>query len=497
MNKFIVDFHCHATLRALNTIPSNGIRNIWEKTYNQELPSKVGRWARFQTREIAKESQTNLYSYAQNNTRVVFDSLYPVEKNWFKIRKMPGYIVGDRAQEEIMLVAFGIEKKRLRQLKNHQDYFQELLECYEFLLNGQGCSPDEQYCYKLVRNYRELSRILKKEPHTIAIIITIEGAHALGSGIGDNLAPNHTSHRQMLSENICKIKEWEFPPFCINLAHHFWNQLSGHARSLKPPINLVFDQYLGLNTGITELGWHVVENLLTRNNGRRILIDIKHMSVQARKEYYRFVVTHNNLYPDDKIPIICSHTGVSAFETMDESIKVKDINRKSTGSYYNNWSINLSDEEIKIIYQSGGIIGVMLDKGVIAGPDTLKFIRSMSGMERKKAFLKLILDTVFHIVQVCEDKTGWDIICIGSDYDGLITHFDDYKTAASLPTLQENLTDYLKNTGYRQELWYNYTPEQLMNKLFSQNVLDFMENHFWELSPYERRKKLIRLKRRR
>lgn len=479
MAEFYVDFHCHPTLRALNTSPVNANRNIWDKTFNINLNSSIGRWARIQTREIAKESQTNLYAYANNKTRVIFDSLYPVEKGWLKFRKMPSYIVGDRAIEEIMLVTFGIERHRLQRLKCHNSYFEELQESYDFLKNGQGCSPDGNFCYKLVSNFSQLQKILKKEPNTLAIVVNIEGAHAFECGNNSTLRLTNKEHKKLLINNIGETKLWEFPPFSVNLAHHFWNQLCGHAKSLKTPIHLVFNQDFGLNLGMNDLGWVVIEELLGRKNGKRVFIDIKHMSIEARQEYYKFIVRHNNLYPDDRIPIICSHTGVNGFETMNESVRVKDTMKKLRGSYFNNWSINLSAEEIRIIYASGGMIGLMMDKGLLGGPETVRAIGFIKEPERKRnAFIKLFLDNVFFIVKSVGEKSAWDIITLGSDYDGLITHIDEYENAGRIPSLIQNLSNYLNITGYRKELWYGMPPEVLMSKLFSTNLYEFLKVNF-------------------
>lgn len=479
MTEFFVDFHSHPTLRALNTPPAGSLRNLWEKTFNYQSNTSIGRWARMQTKEIAKESQANLYSHAENKVRVVFDSLYPVEKGWLNFRKMPSYLAGKKACEEVMMVALGIEKSRLDLLKNRDSYFQELMECYRFLLEGQGCSPDGNYCYKLASDYTDLENILSTDPNTIAVVVNIEGAHAFECGNFKTSFISMKDHKQLLSENIAAVKNLDFPPFSVNLAHHFWNQLCGHARSLKTPINLIFNQEPGINLGMTQLGWHVVEELLTRKNGRRIFPDTKHMSLRSRQELYEFIIRHNRMYPEDKIPIICSHGGVNGHETMADSIRIKDGRRKFQGSYYNNWSINLSAEEIRIIRDSGGMIGIMMDKGLLGGPETLQHIRTLQDEGKKKeAFVRLILDNIFTIVKAAGDISGWDIITVGSDYDGLITHIDCYEHAGKIPELKNDLVNYLKATGYHEALWYGQTPEALMSKIFSSNLMTFMKANF-------------------
>lgn len=478
-NEYFVDFHCHATLRAMNSRPSENGRNLWEKTFNPEINTPVGRWTRIQTREIFKESQTNLYDYAQGNTRVIFDTLYPVEKGWYHFRKLPNFLVGNKAKEELMLVAFGIEYDRMISLSTSDGYFKELQESYDFLASGQGYSPDGKLRYKLVKNFHELDQILKHHPDTIAVVLNIEGAHALECGAPCSLNISEKKLKETLSNHISIVKQWEHPVFYMNLAHHFYNQLCGHSRSFKSPISVMFNQDQGLDDGMYDLGWHVIEMLLSKKNGRRILIDTKHMSLRARKDYYKFIIQHNKNFPNEKIPVICSHSGINGYETMDDSGKYPDIMRKLKGEYFNTWSINLSDEEINIIHDSEGMIGIMMDKSVLGSKDTIKMIRAMSSQnDQKNAFIKLFLDNVFGTIQAIGKKSGWDVVTLGTDFDGVITHIDFYPTASTLVQFRDDLLEYLKINNYKSELWFGYSPEELLDKLFRSNALSFLSKHF-------------------
>jgi hypothetical protein len=487
---YLADFHCHASLRAINTPPVKEVQNVWEKTYNGKTGSSVSRWARIHTQEISKESQTAFYDFAAGNTRVVVDSLYPIEKHWYKFRKMPSYIVGQKAREEIIQAVFGIERKRLHQLTGASSYFDELREAYYFLLNGQGNSPDGRFKYKLVNNFGSLQHIIENEPDTMAVLLSVEGAHSLDAGCPCSDRLSDKQLKQLLSNNINEMKSWEFTPLYMNLAHHYWNRLCGHARSIKPPLHLIFNQEQGLDLPIQDLGWSVIEELLSQKNGSRIFVDVKHMSALGRKEYYEYINKHNRQYPEDKIPVICSHTAVSGYNTMLDLMRVPDNKRKFKGSYFNNWSINLCDEDIYNICESGGVIGIMMDKGLLCSPDKVKQIRTISDVEKKKeSFIKVILDNLFGIIRAVRKKETWDRIVIGSDYDGMITHFDCYENASRLPEVKNDLISYLKKYGYHEELWYGYSPEELMQKIFTGNVMMFLEKYFYrnsDLKPLNR-----------
>ncbi len=476
---FFVDFHCHPSLRGLNTGYDKSKEGLWLKTQNPHFDSAISRWVRMKTPDLSKESQSNLYAYAKNKTRVIVDAMYPVEKGWYNFRKFPSYIVGKKSIEEILRVATGISEKRLRALIGKTDYFEELQEIYDYLIDNQGSCIDGEYAYKIVRNYQELKSTLEKDDHTLAVIISIEGGHALGAGSPNDLNQPFDIHKKKLIQNIGTIKDWQFPPFFINLSHHYWNQLSGHARSLKTPINLVFNQNKGIDLGITKLGWVVIEELLSNGNGKRVLIDTKHMSVMARKEYYRFIARNNRINSNNKIPIICGHAGVNGYKTINNSVRDADNGTKLKRGYFNNWSINLSREEINIIHQSGGIIGIMLDKGLLGSPATnLKIESSVDSSSISRQYCKLICDNLFEIIKSINHHSAWDVPVLASDFDGLINHIPGYNNAGKLPDLESDLITFLKSSKYQEQYWYGMSPETLVNRFMKENALNFLEKNF-------------------
>lgn len=475
---FFADIHCHPTLRAYNSPVVHGQRNLWEKTYNQSFDTPLSRWARMQTKDILKESQANFYAFAKGNVRVVFDSLYPVEKGFLNFRKMASMVVGKKNADEVLRTVTGIDNHQLQQLRKNNNYFHELLSQYAFLCKGQGPSPDNRYRYKMVGNYAELEQTLVQDSNALAVVVTIEGAHAFNCGLPGKRRRQQDMEEE-LSQNISIVKSWRYPPFFVNLAHHFYNELCGHTRSFKPPTYTAFNQKKGLDKGITDLGWHVIHEMLATDNGPRMLIDIKHMSVKSRREYYRFVQSYNRLNPSDQIPIICSHTGVNEFPTMRSSKKKPDNARKAKDSDFHNWGINLSDEEIRIIHGSGGLIGIMLDKGLLASQGLLDRIKALESPERKKeAFVQIIAANIFQVVKAIGNRSAWDVLALGTDYDGLITHVDLYPDATHLPNFKADLIEFIERKEYCADHWYGYTPAEMVQKMMQHNTMDFMRRHF-------------------
>lgn len=472
----IVDIHTHPTLRAYNSRFASGQRNIWEKTFNEPPTTPIGRWARLKTKEILKESQANLNNYAQAQARVVFDSLYPLEKGFLNYRRVPKLMLGRKGGDEVLQAITGYESHQIQAMRRSKDYFSELMGQYAFLSKGQGSSPCGQHQYRLANNWSEVQNILRQDDHTIAVVVTIEGAHAFNCGLPHTRGYHGPEAKQVL-DNIGTAKSWRHAPFFVTFSHHFYNELCGHTRSLKPAAFQAVNQKEGLGDGFTPLGTQVAEALLSRQNGRRTLLDVKHMSVKARKEYYQLLSKYSKA--GDQVPIICSHTGMNEFETMRASKRRKDKVRKNRSSYFHNWAINLSTEEIQIIARSGGLIGLMVDKGLLGSQRTVAAIESMTDAQaRKDGFLELVASNIFHAVKAVGNPSAWDMLALGSDYDGMIAHIEGYPDASMLPNLRDDLVDFIERKNYQRDLWYQREPAELVAKIMSGNALAFMEKHF-------------------
>ena len=106
-------------------------------------------------------------------------------------------------------------------------------------------------------------------------------------------------------------------------------------------------------------------------------------------------------------------------------------------------------------------------------------IAALADMKKQRQeYSKLFWDNAFQIVKAVDDVTGWDVAAFGSDFDGTITHMDPYESSAKLPLLQEDLIDYLEQTKYKQELWYDFTPRQLVQKMMFDNAMQFYKRFF-------------------
>ena len=120
-----------------------------------------------------------------------------------------------------------------------------------------------------------------------------------------------------------------------------------------------------------------------------------------------------------------------------------------------------------------------MDKGVIGGGGVKKIIKTLENDRQKKdEYIKLILTNIFHIVDVGGTISAWDIINIGSDFDGAIQHIDPYESAEKFTTLYDDLVGYLERTEFHKELWYGYSPVELIGKVMRENAIGFLEKNF-------------------
>jgi microsomal dipeptidase-like Zn-dependent dipeptidase len=481
MNKTYVDLHCHPAMKPYGksfnlSTPGDNNKNTRKENslwfYNP--PSVADKLLNY-IGGLTKFSQANVSSLGYGNVKVVCASLYPMEK-WFVNNKLGTGAVADVLEN----LAIGVGKKRINFIQGITDYFADLEREYNFYkqLNGQQFDIDEgQMKYIIAKNYNDIEVALQAdEIHhttTICFVMTIEGLHVLNTGLAQEPDP-----AQVLA-NLDTIKSWEHKPFFVTFAHHFWNHLCGHARSLTGLVAKQTDQSENLNTGFTELGWKVLKKLLDNKDGKRILVDVKHMSALSRRQYFEKLRTE---YADQHIPVIMSHGAANGLRSMDEQV----VDMKDTGFKLLQEDINFYDEEILIMAKSNGLIGLQLDERRIASANTLS--NTKHSMFRNKIMhyrSELLWNQVQHIAELL-DKHGlfaWANIGIGSDYDGVIDPLNAFWTEEEMPFLADFLerhaNNYMEGRGQQVLQPFNrISPNEIITRIFTDNAMAVMKQHF-------------------
>lgn len=508
---FNTDIHAHISLKPYNMHYPSFIYpnvNLWEE-YTADA-GNIYKWTRHvrKAADVPPFTSSNLNDLAKGNVRLVFASICPIQWEFTKLSSTMRLFSFNKSKLNNMIAYYaGASSPKVEAIRQqHLDYFQDLLGELALWKRGNGQpAPDGKHTYYIAHDFADAQKILE-QPNAIAVVLNIEGAHGLGCGTPKTkkmAAESPQGLCQNVLQNIQQLKQQPFPIFSITFANHYYNQLCGQTRTHSGVLSIAaHSEREGQTEGITPLGYRVLEELLSDKNGRRILIDVKHMSVRARLDYYEWLKKNYA----DSIPILYSHGAVNGLPKMLDDFKwdekkqtwkfIADRKKDNRKSYLNQWSVNLYDDEIRLINRTQGLIGIMLEDIRIGGKESLKDMkRTMEGSaQHRDEFLKVLMANVFHIVKTVGNKSAWDNIAIGSDFDGAISPMARYEDASRFVELRRDLEefltnieeykliiskdDYLFDNAEMVALFYGYSPQAIVDKLLAQNTVRFLANNF-------------------
>lgn len=462
------DLHCHPNLKTFGHSFTNRKNNRKQDVWYAEKPSAFRKLVKIAT-GITRFSQTDFSTMAKGGTKLAFVSLYPFEKGFFINAAGKGLLSAVLSDW-----VTGISYKRIRHLQRHTDYFEDLCLEYAFMLAGKQTHRigQDEYSWKPVADWPELASVLET-PNQIAVVFSIEGAHVFNTGLE---AYGRKTDPEEVIRNVKTVKNWQFPPVFITFAHNFNNDLCGHARSLDP-LEFIVNQRKNLDADFSPLGEEVLDLLLDKRSGKRILIDLKHMSITARKSYYNYLKVHDQA---SSIPLVVSHGAVAGVR-FDGTPSLK---YESPMFYVSD--INFFDEEIVNIHLSGGLFAIQLDCRRIAGKMALSQIsRNIFHKELTKQSAQIVWNQIRHVAELLDKHHhfAWGTACIGSDFDGTINPLNGLLTVEDFRIMASELVElankYLKGPN-RLGLAENrqIIPEDLVERFCIGNVTRFMEKHY-------------------
>lgn len=479
MTPFFIDFHCHPSMKpygksfdhqpiGVNNKDPHEITSSW----HYDSPNLFDRGIQL-IAGISKFTQADFTTLAFGDVRLIFASLYPIERGFFNNKLGDGKI-SDLVDDFIT----GVGKARVDDIQSNTNYFLDVQREYNFykdLHNQPITTVSGQYKYVMISSYSQMQRILEQDPmrdNIIFVIVTIEGLHVLNENMKGK--PDD----QKFLANVRTLKNWEFPPAFVTFSHHFYNHLCGHAKSLTGIVGKATNQSEGLNTGFTPLGRKVLDEVLSETNGRRIYVDIKHMSALGRKEYFQIL---KNDYAGQEIPIVVSHGAANGLKSMDEPI----IASPSTGVKLLREDINFYDNEIVEVAKSKGIFGLQLDERRIASAQTLKSVKHSLFMNKIRHYrAELLWNQIRHIAELLDrnDLPAWDCLAIGSDFEGIINPLNGYLTAETMVHLEQYSEryahNYMQGAGKKLQAFNQITADEIVNRVFHTNGLDFLRKYY-------------------
>jgi len=366
-------------------------------------------------------------------------------------------------------------------------FVRRVFENRENRRNQYPDSLDAQGVYRIPKSHAEIQHSLNQEE--ITMVMTIEGAHALGT---DNASI------ELCLQRVDFIKKnWPFPVFFITLAHHFNNFLCGHAHSIPDMGKSFLNQEEGMHAKFTEGGWKILRRLLSLDEnlkhdstlGYRILIDVKHMSAQSRKEYYTKVV-EPRIATEDMIPVIASHCGYAGIATLQELI---DNQKKEKDEFFdpsgrlNAWSINICKEDVEIIIKSKGLFGISFDQRILGVPKKEKNPGERNGITAIWDNIKSVLADIYSSSVLTDEQKlfSWKILTIGTDFEGLIDpinvfpstlQFAQFRLALIFVINSERMTS--PQTSFLKHLKNASDVERAVDDLCYGNAESFVLKHY-------------------
>jgi hypothetical protein len=501
-NSTFIDIHINASKKPFNSRSAGVQYNLWEPMYhecgNEDQRSKtvmqnIGSL-------VPKQSQSHFEALAKGNTRIACLNLSPIEQQFISSNSS----FSDKNKKRTVSCVSGVNANQLFLRRKEIDYFKDLVEHISFIQrfeNRPYVVNGFAYQFSLIRNRQELQEVAL-DNNRLGMLLTVEGGHALGHSIYINdKITDLEEYKMLVLENVDRLKGarplidgsdiiLDIPIMWISMCKSYNNGFGGHANSLSKAFQSIYNKPDGLNAKETKLGIEVIERLLSKDKGRRVLIDIKHMSLFFRTRYYKSIERSEIL--GDGVPIVCSHCGISGLAKNNALYRKRDEDSKNNNYYLNHWQQNLSSEDIGKIFLSKGLIGVTLDKTVLGGQMALTQINETlpNTVQRRRACVKLLLANILTIVKTVNDPAAWDFISIGSDFDEMVAPLDPYQTAEDLPQLAVDLQRFLErpepiNDLFSEEdirtLMFDLTPTEITSKIMSLNAYNFMSRHLTSL----------------
>lgn len=474
------DLHCHPSFKTLLNaeLPQDRKHDCW-KTLNFKVDDIIS----IDDLSIL-DSQSSLKQLVNGNVKVAVVCLYGLENGFARA----GII------KKIAALSRHVDLDFIKKVARSKIGYHDLMWAdFDHLMRSDNVTPE--HSFKLIRSFSEI------DTSKLNVILAVEGGHNF-----------YDSGQQMIDidEVLERLKYFKSPNterlLYITFTHLTRQELCNHAYGMK----LISDDSFAPNAnGISTAGKKFIRTALDDHIGQRIHIDIKHMSIIARREFYAI---RKKEFPT--APIIASHMGVAGvswnnkpvrrYKKVDKHNCVKVFYNEVPGALdtsFNPWSINLYDEDIKEIVDSDGIIGLSLDQRILgcadASPEYIS-LKEFKAAEyksqgrktdrrdipiytielRKKWHLRFLCNNLVHIIKAAGHK-GWDHVCIGSDYDGLINAIDYCKNASEYNNLFAGMVEQLPIVAKAAGIDLKPADVQKRVRQFIfENPMKFLEKYF-------------------
>ncbi len=508
------DFHCHPGMKPQFSDPQTKV-TPWDFI---DAKLSIARDLKLRVNKLFNEvlnSQSNLTQLIKADVKLIGLILHAPEQ---KI----GKALGEKNIVNKGSVSL-INGKQLAYLTTGVHSYELIKEELRWLEVSVSPAPGAKL--KIIRTPADFN---ENAANTVFGAIIVEGLHCFFDD------PNDPNAKEIYLRNFHEFTN-AHTVLSINLCHMQQNQFCNHAHGIQFFNPSYFYPTL---KGITAWGLEMIGLM----NSKKILVDIKHMSLKSRWEIY----TLYNPNGDNKFkqPLICTHAGTTGLSIRDrvkfilnkpvdkglvyEVSYLKPLSKHFENTYHNCSSINLYNEDIENILLSGGIIGLSFDQrilgfadeSVIPGltvPHDLEYISHQEAefflgpqptalpvwpddtnvwtaedfedldqsllIETHRRFL---VNNIIHILWVANKNASLNIqdaakqICIGTDFDGLINAIDCCKDTTGMSDLKKDMKSDLKKG--LSKIGVKIDADKLLDDIFYNNGKNFMLKRLKEIN---------------
>ena len=508
------DFHIHPVLKSQfsEKTATTDKFSPWEKLHKQDIPFLLKWCTEF---EYILESQANLSQLVVNDCNLICAVLYIAERGMIE-----NGLVKSAAKGKLKRY---LQQPRIDSILAGNPYQLMLNDDLKTLTDAVQFGVNDRKV-KLIKNKTEYD---EQDGNTIHVVFTLEGCHSLCDGL-------RTYDKTTILNNLDDLRS-KVSLLSINVTHIEQSPLCNHAFAMpylddeifKPTGNRIS------NDGI-DIIRHCYEN--------EILIDVKHMSLAARLYLYELRKNTGFFNPVNP-PLVCTHAGFTGISSNEIPDYIAGYNRPSGKKYtqifhgkpvkygggnaspcFNPCSINLYDEDITAIIDSGGMIGLSLDKRILGYQNyeenptgnylfpvedeyvsykekTLFFptarteigtaiadnkcvtwkdvkdggtVLPNAGFQHLRHFMAHIL----HLIVLTGDNASQALkqVCIGSDFDGFINPVWCCESTDEIYHFKQDFKDHFKNFANESsvELPAGFDITNFCEDLFFRNGRDFV-----------------------
>lgn len=488
------DSHVHPSLKSYLT---NGRVNCWGFIESGILSHDLS-------------SECNFTQMKNADVRIVVAALHAIEQAFCAPHLLKG----------VLPYFSPLDGKLLKDIEDGKiTYYQLLINELSLLEKYQTYKEDS---FQFVNSFNDV------RPDMLNVVLSIEGAHSFIN----TKSEDYDDICKDILANFRSFKKQRHRILFISLTHLSQGVLCTHAYGMKMQMIFRDQRFYPKDIGIQTWGREFIREALSNENGNRILIDVKHMSLHSRRQFYSM---RKKEFPN--VPIVASHMGVTGcsifrlpvhsvqmqkgilhLQKEKQRIKVKYSPLRGVhDTFFNPCSINLYDEEIVEIVNSRGLMGISVDQRILGYGKREKeffsleeyndFYKELFDSERvietdqevdinleddfdeqEEAFtahltngdarhqFRYFCNTIVHIVKVGGDN-AWDCICMGSDYDGIIDPVYCMPTIAGYKDLEkallEFLPEFLNVSGIHQP-----DLKSAVRKIMYENGNEFLKNNF-------------------